>query len=62
MDQMAIDTTEMTLERNQSILLKKNFGLGELFLQVVTSNFSFHLSQLIVESTLLFLAVVCFTS
>ena len=58
MDQMAIDSTRVTLERNQSILIKEILGkvaswFGGLFLQVVTSNFSLHLLQWIVQCTLL---------
>ena len=46
MDQMAIDSTGVTLERNPNILL----WFGGLFLQVVASNFSFHLRQWIVKA------------
>ena len=63
MDQMASDITGVTLERNQSILLNLILAevvswFGGLFLQVVVSNFSFHLCQCIVQRTLLCLAVV----
>ena len=47
MDQLAIDTTGVTLERNQSIFLKDILGevvswLGRQFLQVVAH---FHLRE-----------------
>ena len=56
MHRLAIDTTDVTLKRNQSVLLTEILGevvssFGGLFLQVVASNFNFHLREWIVQSS-----------